>query len=387
MKTWFTFENLYNAYLDCKKRKANTLNHLQFYKDLEINLFALEKELVSRTYRPGRSIAFVVEKPKVREIFAADFRDRVVHHLLYNYLSPYFERIFIHDSWACRKDKGTHQAMFRLKKFAQALERERERERERDGALRQNYYLKMDIKSFFTSIDQEILYSLITKKIKNEEILWLTRTIIFHDCAHDIPPKIQSRPSLFDKLPREKSLFTVRRGKGLPIGNLTSQFFANVYMNELDQFVKHKLKAKYYLRYVDDFIILDRDREKLEYFRSELTKFVEEKLAMTVHPEKQFIRPVSSGIDFVGYVVRPDYVLIRKRVVGDWKIKMEAMTKLSRKKGKQVMASYLAHAIWANSYWLRREMIEKYPRYTHVGKGSLMDDRYLIKFLNSLETI
>jgi len=128
MQTCFTFENLYRAYLDCRKRKTNTFYHLKFAENLEENLLILEKELQERTYRPGRSIAFVVKKPKLREIFAADFRDRVVHHLLYNYLSPLFERQFIYDSWACRKGKGTHRAMFRLREFASQIERERERE-------------------------------------------------------------------------------------------------------------------------------------------------------------------------------------------------------------------------------------------------------------------
>ena len=129
-----------------------------------------------------------------------------------------------------------------------------------------SFYLQADIKSFFTSINHQILYSLITKKVKNEEILWLARTIIFHDCARDIPPKIQSPATLFAKLPAEKSLFKISKGNGLPIGNLTSQFFANVYLNELDQFVKHKLKARYYLRYVDDFIILSSDKKKIRGF-------------------------------------------------------------------------------------------------------------------------
>jgi len=127
MKTYFTFENLYQAYLDCRKRKSKTLNHLRFAENLELNLLDLEKRLKNRTYRPGRSIAFVVQKPKIREIFAADFRDRVVHHLLCNYLMPIFEKIFIYDSFACRKEKGTHRAMFRLKRFVAELERERER--------------------------------------------------------------------------------------------------------------------------------------------------------------------------------------------------------------------------------------------------------------------
>jgi len=128
METYYTFGNLYKAYLDCKKRKSNTLNHIKFWENLEENLLDLEEKLQNRTYKPGRSIAFVVQKPKLREVFAADFRDRVVHHLLCNYLSPIFERTFIYDSWACRKGKGTHGAMLRLREFARKLSRERETE-------------------------------------------------------------------------------------------------------------------------------------------------------------------------------------------------------------------------------------------------------------------
>lgn len=323
---------------------------MQFAYNLEENLLSLQKQLQNRTYRPGQSIAFIVQKPKVREIFAADFRDRVVHHLLYNYLAPIYERVFIYDSWACREGKGTHGAMFRLQEFEARL----------SGGLRQPYtacyYLKMDIKSFFTSIDKQILYEQVCKKVKNEEILWLSKTIIFHDCAHDVPPKIQSQQSLFDKLPGDKSLFTAFSGKGLPIGNLTSQFFANVYLNELDQFVKHELKAKYYVRYVDDFIILARDQVLLEFYKSVITEFVDKQLGLRVHPGKVFIRPVSSGVDFVGYVVRPDYILVRKRVVGDWRRKMELA---DEKLLDQAFTSYYSHAIWANSYGLRKKMGEK----------------------------
>jgi hypothetical protein len=133
MKTYFTFENLYLAYNDCKKRKASTHYHLKFAENLEVNLLSLEKQLQNRTYKPERSIAFIVQKPKIREIFAADFQDRVVHHLLFNYLSPIFEKIFIYDSWACRKEKGTHRAMLRVQEFVNKLARERERERERES--------------------------------------------------------------------------------------------------------------------------------------------------------------------------------------------------------------------------------------------------------------
>jgi retron-type reverse transcriptase len=323
---------------------------MKFALNLEENLFSLQKQLQDRTYKPGQSIAFIVQKPKIREIFAADFRDRVVHHLLYNYLAPIYERVFIYDSWACREGKGTHGAMLRLRDFEVRLLRQ-----EYSSAV--NYYLKMDIKSFFTSIDKQILYDLVMRKVKNEEILWLSKTIIFHDCAHDVPPKIQSQQSLFDKLPGDKSLFTANAGKGLPIGNLTSQFFANVYLNELDQFVKHKLKAKYYVRYVDDFVILADDRALLEFYKSAIMAFVEKRLGLRAHPGKSFIRPVSSGVDFVGYVVRPDYVLVRKRVVGDWRRKMELTT--DDKLRQQALVSYTSHSMWANSYGLRKKMGEK----------------------------
>ncbi|MBU1092402.1 RNA-directed DNA polymerase [Patescibacteria group bacterium] len=199
----------------------------------------------------------------------------------------------------------------------------------------------MDIKSFFTSIDQQILYDLLCGKVKNEEILWLAKTIIFHDCAHDIPPKIQSQPSLFDKLPKDKSLFTVAKGKGLPIGNLTSQFFANVYMNELDNFAKHQLKAKYYLRYVDDFLILSSDRDYLESCRDQLTVFATDKLKLKVHPDKQFIKAVSCGVDFVGYIVRPEYVLVRKRIIAECKFKL-SLVKSDPDKYKETVNSYRA---------------------------------------------
>ncbi len=217
------------------------------------------------------------------------------------------------------------------------------------------YYLKMDIKSFFTSIDQRILYELIAGKIKNQEILWLTKTIIFHDCAHDIPPKIQSQPSLFSKLPPDKSLFRVAKGKGLPIGNLTSQFFANIYLNELDLFVKHVLKARYYLRYVDDFVIIGSSYGELNQYRQIICEFVQNKLALRVHPDKQFIIPVGNGIDFVGYIIKPDYVLVRRRVVDNWRHGLKNADNALRK--RQINSAYMGHAKWANAYCLSRKMI------------------------------
>lgn len=350
METYFTYTNLYKAYLACRKRKTHTRNHLVFAENLEENLIDLETSLLNRTYQPGRSTAFVVSKPKVREIFAADFRDRVIHHLLYNYLSPKYEKLFIYDSWACRKGKGTHQGMLRLQKFCQKSVREKQQFGTKDK--RAPYYLKLDIKSFFTSIDQQILFDLIVQKFKNEEILWLVKQVIFHDCARDIPPKIQSKPSLFDALPPEKSLFKVARGKGLPIGNLTSQFFANVYLDKLDQFVKHTLKARNYVRYVDDFVIISNNRSYLEDCQIKIDKFIIGNLGLTLHPHKQIIRPVSCGLDFVGYIVGSNHILVRRRMIDDYRFKV-GLTRYKSRRYKELVSSYKSQFDWANSISLQ----------------------------------
>lgn len=219
----------------------------------------------------------------------------------------------------------------------------------------------MDIKSFFSSIDQEVLYGLISEKIKNKEILWLSKKIIFHDSARSVKPIIQSSPNLFKKLPPEKSLFKVEVGKGLPIGNLTSQFFANVYLNELDLFVKHKLKAGFYLRYVDDFLILSFDRDYLLFCQREISEFLVNKLKLKAHPKKQFIRPVSSGIDFVGYIVRAEYVLVRRRVVRNIRKRLKSAeagsTRERHLKQKEILMIYDAFLKWANCRGLMRRLI------------------------------
>lgn len=349
MKTYFTFENLYKAYTDCRKRKSNSLSCLKFTENLENNLLDLEEQLQHRTYQPGRAIVFVVKKPKLREIFASDFRDRVVHHLLYNYLSPIFERYFIYDSYACRKKKGTHKAMQRLKKFVFQAERESK------GKSEELYCFQADIKNFFSSIDKNILYELIEKRIYNEEVLWLAKTIIFYDCARDIAPKIQSPLFYFEQLPKEKSLFTVPKGKGLPIGNLTSQFFANLYLNELDHFIKHGLSIRYYLRYVDDFVILEKSAATLKILKRKIIDFLDKKLKLFIHPVKQKIFLVKNGIDFVGYIVRADYVLVRRRVIWQWR---QNIANCHLGKVSKINSAYMAHIKWANSYCLVKNILK-----------------------------
>jgi hypothetical protein len=225
------------------------------------------------------------------------------------------------------------------------------------GQLDECYYLQMDVKSFFTTIDKSKLYEMITRNIKKDEILWLTELMIRHDPARDIPPIIHSPEKLFDKLPSDKSLFQAPTGHGLPIGNLTSQFFANVYLNDLDQYVKHRLKIKWYLRYVDDFVIIDRSWKRLRRYEKQIIEFVNS-IGIAIKHSKTILRRVSGGIDIVGYVVRPHYVLVRKRVVHQWRLAMERRT--SRANCDQSFRSYVGHALQANAYNLRQLMDRRY---------------------------
>ena len=357
----FSFSNIHRCYLKCRRNKRNTVNALRFEINLEDNLCRLEKELKTKSYQPARSVCFVVKKPKLREIFAADFRDRIVHHILVDYLEKIFEPKFIFDSYACRTGKGTHKGVERLQKFARQVTAN-----DTKGA----FYLQMDIKSYFVSIDKGILIKLIRRATANPEVLWLAELIINNNCAKNFV--VKGNPGLLALLPPHKTLFNAPGNRGLPIGNLTSQFFANVYLNEMDQFIKRDLKVKHYIRYVDDFILLSEDREQLALWKEKIAEFVQEKLNLEIHPEKQRIAPISDGMDFLGYIVRPGYLLARKRVVRNFKNKMREIEKFIVKDGilefqpelvknaNAIANSYMAHFDRAQAYRLKRALADKF---------------------------
>lgn len=307
----FNFQQLYRAYLSCRKNKRHTYHAAKFEINFESELLQLEQELQAKTYKPQRSICFVVTEPSIREIFAGSFRDRVVHHLLYNFLNPVFEPKFIHQSYACRTGKGTRLAVEDLKRYLRKLHASKNNE---------TYFLHLDVKGFFMSIKKDILFSAISKHVKNPDILWLARVVIFNDPTERYV--VKGDPKIFDLLPPHKSLFGVPKNQGLPIGNLTSQFFGNLYLNELDQFVKHNLKARFYLRYVDDFLFLSQDKEELKKWLREVSHFLKERLDLELNPKKQILQPVDKGIDWLGYIVRPDHILVRRKVVGRLKQKL-----------------------------------------------------------------
>ncbi len=302
----FSLENIYRAYRQCRRRKRNTYNALIFEQNLEDNLLELHESLNNQTYLPKPSIAFLVEKPKRREIFAADFRDRVVHHLLVNDMEPQWERRFIHDSYACRQGKGTHKAVERLRSFTRKVTA---------NGTRRAWYLQLDVRGFFITLNRQILFKRLAKHESDPTILWLIQVILFQELTHRCRLR-DARRSDFESLPAHKTLFKTAPDCGLPIGNLTSQFFANIYLDILDQFVKHQLKARYYLRYCDDFILLSENKSQLETWEEQISTFLNDNLQLQLN-ERRKLRPISDGIDFLGYIVRPDYLLVRRRVIGN----------------------------------------------------------------------
>ncbi|MCI0697289.1 RNA-directed DNA polymerase [candidate division KSB1 bacterium] len=311
----FDFPQVYKAYLACRRNKRNKPSALDFEQNHEENLVALVDELRERRYQPSTSVCFYTSKPKAREVFAAAFRDRVVHHLLCSHLEPVWEKIFIHHSYACRSDKGPLAAAQTLQTLLRRLTA---------NGKRPAFFLKMDVKNFFMTINRQLLFEMLAKHCPHpHELLWLVRVLVFHDPTQDY--ELQDAEGLRHRIPPHKTLFGAPPGCGLPIGNYTSQFFANVYLNALDQFVKHVLKCRFYLRYVDDFILLARHRWQLAQWQQAIRDFLKTTLQLEVHEKMMQIGPVHGGIDFAGCIVRPGYQLVRRRNVGNLKEKLRQL--------------------------------------------------------------
>lgn len=308
-----TIEAVFNAYFDCRRAKRNTINQLRFEIDLEKNLVQLHRDLCDGTYKIGRSVAFVVTHPKVREVWAADFRDRVVHHVIFNAISDRYHRRFIRDNYACIPGRGTHDGLHRVSGHVRSITR---------NWTRPAYYLKADVANFFNSIDHHILIDLAERQVPEEWLRTLIRQVILHDPRLNF--SMRSSIESFKKVPPHKSLMNAPSGKGLPIGNLTSQFFANVYMNELDQYAKHVLKAQYYGRYVDDIVMLHEDQEVLNGCYAKMDEFIQSKLSIHLHPNKKRLNFADKGIDFIGFIIKPGRVYLRQTSLSKCQQKIRA---------------------------------------------------------------
>jgi hypothetical protein len=300
----FSFESLVAAYLDCRRNKRNSASALAFEAELERNLCNLYERLVDGSYRPGRSICFVVTRPKPREVWAADFADRVVHHLLYNEISPGFHAAFVADSCACIPGRGTLYAARRLEHQVRSAT---------ENWSKPAHYLKCDLANFFVAIDKRVLRQQLHARILAPWWRWLADTILLHDPRTDVD--VRSPAGLLALVPPHKSLFNAPAERGLPIGNLSSQFFANVFLNDLDQLVKHQLRAPRYIRYVDDFILIHESPAWLGAAHARIEAFLPERLGVELNPRKTILQPVARGIDFVGHVIRPWHRTTRPRTV------------------------------------------------------------------------
>lgn len=324
------FENLHRAYLGARKRKRYRSSILKFGYRLEENLLALRRELIRKTYRHGGYREFVVSDSKRRTIKAAPFRDRVVHHALCNLIEPILDKSFIFDSYACRKGKGTHAAVLRLEKFMKSLGR---LNRVGNTIPRATVYcLKCDVSKYFDSVDHEILLGLLRKKIVDRDVLWLLGEIVGSN------PQTCPEPSA--------------RRRGIPIGNLTSQLFANIYLNKLDHFVKRELHEKNYLRYMDDFLILGLDKRRLHKDKELIRTFLRDRLELELHPKKADVFPMDAGVDFLGYRIFQDHRLLRKSTVRRFLRRAKARGKVTR----EAFQSWYGYATFANSYRLRERL-------------------------------
>ena len=310
-------ENILIAWGEFLRDKRNRKDVQAFSVWLMPNIQKLHQELMVGTYKHGGYFAFSITDPKPREIHKASVRDRLLHHAIYQELYPYFDKRFIFDSYSCRYGKGTHRAVERFKIFVQKVGK---------NNTKTVWVLKCDIRKFFASIDHQVLFSVLERHIEDIQLIGLLRNIIHS--------------------------FNGQSGKGLPLGNLTSQLLVNVYMNEFDQYVKHTLKQKYYIRYADDFVFLSDNKQELEQLISVVQMFLEQKLKLTLHPDKVFIKTIASGVDFLGWVNFPTHKVLRTST------KNRMMKRLSKTNKLETMASYRGMLSHGNT-WKLTQKIEK----------------------------
>ncbi len=308
-------ENLLGAWREFLKGKKSRKDTQLFSFRLIENIAHLYNDLLSGKYTHGPYEAFKINDPKPRSIHKSSVRDRLLHHAVYRQLYPFFDRIFIADSFSCRVNKATYKATKRFKAFYL---------KESSNETRTCWILKCDIRKFFENIDHQIFLDILRKYISDQNIINLLKNIIYS--------------------------FSSAHGRGLPLGNLTSQLFVNIYMNEFDQFVKHKLKAKYYIRYADDSVVLSSDKSLLEELLPKMGDYLKEELKLDLHPDKISIKTIFSGVDFLGWVHFPDHRILRSTT------KNRMIRNLQVNKSQETKASYLGLLKHGNTYSIKKRL-------------------------------
>jgi retron-type reverse transcriptase len=333
------FENLHAAYQAAARGKSGRLDCAAFAYNREGKLLALRRELLDGTYRHGPYREFEVEDPKRRQVKAALFRDRVVHHALCRVIEPIFEARFIADTFACRKGRGTRAALERCRELARRFSK--------------GYVLKADISKFFYSVDHQILLELLRRKIADRRVLSLIREILG-----------SSQDARFRAYFPGDDLFALERPTGIPIGNLTSQLFSNIYLAELDRHVKQDLRFKPYARYMDDFLFFAEDKASLWRILAMIEKFLGERLRLRVHPLKRTVSPALSGIDWVGYGVFPERVFLKRRNIFRFRERCARLRRLYRageiplESVRDSVVSFLGYARQAQAAQLMRNILD-----------------------------
>ncbi|MFH1162230.1 MAG: reverse transcriptase domain-containing protein [Candidatus Jorgensenbacteria bacterium] len=320
-------ENLFSAWDEFRKGKQNKPDVLRFEWNLEQNIFQLHRELENKTYRHDSYKSFYIHDPKQRHIHKASVRDRVLHHAIFSVISPIFEETFIPTSFSCRVGYGTHKGVDALRKMA--------RETSKNGMC-PCFILKCDVRKFFDSVNHEILLSILKKRIKDDDAMWLLESVV----------------RSYESVP----------GKGIPIGNLTSQIFANIYMNEFDRFMKHRLRVGHYIRYTDDFSLVSQNCEALKKLLPLISAFLENELTLLLHPNKIIVRKLCQGVDFLGYVIFLKYLRLRTKTKRRMFAKMQRRISeyqsghIGRPVLEQSLQSYLGVLSHANAYALGEDL-------------------------------
>lgn len=360
-----TLRDLHAAWKAARRQKVPSANQLDFDTNWADRLLDLQEQINAGTWSPRPTTCFVATRPKAREIHAPDFGDRVVHHWLIPQLEAVYDGTFIADSFANRRGKGSHAAVHRLKSFVRQVA----------SGQGGGSFLQLDIANFFNRIHRPTLYRLLKTRMQQSGLPLAVRKAT-HALLRRSPLEVGvhhvATPADRALVPMHKRLENAPAGCGIPIGNLSSQFFANVYLDRLDQFVKHELKAKRYLRYVDDFILVHHDREQLVEWKAKIVRFLANELRLALKEDAD-PRSLSDGIDFLGYVVRPTHTTVRRRVVSHARAALAAWERAHVADGKAtgtpddfravraIWASYEGHFRHANSHRLQASLRRRYP--------------------------
>ena len=341
------YDNLYRAYLNARLCKRYRYEVLNFSAHLEDNLVKLQKELIERTYTLGKYREFYIYEPKKRLIMAQPFKDRVVQWAIYQVLNPVFAQGYITDSYACIKERGTHKAVKRLHYWLRQVGKKPEK----------YYFLKLDISKYFYRIDHDVLMGILKRKIRDDDMIFLLDKIVnSSETNFGLPP---------GKSPGEVKRSDRVSEKGMPVGNLSSQMFANLYLNELDQYCKRTLGIHFYVRYMDDVIILHQDKDQLHEWKRIIDTFLKEKLQLDLN-EKTCIRPITLGVEFCGYKIWNTHIKLRKSTALKMKRNLKKLQKeyaageVTVEEAKQTISSYLGILKHCDSYSLKRTILGEY---------------------------